>query len=78
MSLTYYPSQIVLNITDQGKGIPKVHFDRFQSSGTAGGVGLAGMRERINEVGGELRLHTNSKGTQVTVAIPLNPDGTGS
>ena len=78
VSLHYRPSQIVLNISDQGKGIPKVHFDRFQSSGTAGGVGLAGMRERINEVGGELRLTTNSKGTQVTVAIPLNPDGTGS
>ena len=74
VSLQYRPSQIALNVKDQGKGMPKAHFDRFQSSGTAGGVGLAGMRERINEVGGDLRLTTNSKGTHVTVAIPLNPD----
>jgi signal transduction histidine kinase len=52
----YDASQIVLNVTDQGKGMPKAHFDRFLSSGTAGGVGLAGMRERINEVSGDLVL----------------------
>jgi len=74
VSLQYRPSQIALNVTDQGKGMPKAHFDRFQSSGTAGGVGLAGMRERINEVSGDLRISSNAKGTHVKVAIPLIPD----
>ena len=78
VSLQYRPSQIALNVTDQGKGMPKAHFDRFQTSGTAGGVGLAGMRERINEVSGELRITSNSKGTHVTVSIPLVPDGSKS
>ena len=75
VSLQYCPSQIVLKVTDQGKGMPKAHFDRFQSSGTAGGVGLAGMRERINEVSGELRITSNSKGTHVTASIPLDLGG---
>jgi signal transduction histidine kinase len=74
VSLMYDPSRIVLNVTDQGKGMPKAHFDRFLSSGTAGGVGLAGMRERINEVSGDLRISSNAKGTHVKVAIPLNLD----
>jgi signal transduction histidine kinase len=74
VSLKFRPSQIALNVTDQGKGMPKAHFDRFQSSGTAGGVGLAGMRERINEVSGDLRISSNARGTHVKVAIPLNPD----
>ena len=64
-------SEIVLDVVDYGKGMPKTKLDRFVKSGTAGGVGLAGMRERITEIGGDLRLVSNSEGTHVTVSVPL-------
>jgi signal transduction histidine kinase len=75
VSLSYCPSKIMLDVIDHGKGMPQAHFDRFQSSGTAGGVGLAGIRERISEISGELQVTSSSQGTQVRVAVPLNPNG---
>jgi signal transduction histidine kinase len=71
VSLAHDSSEIVLDVADYGKGIPKTKLNRFVKSGTAGGVGLAGIRERIREIGGDLRISSNSKGTQVRVSIPL-------
>jgi signal transduction histidine kinase len=34
------------------------------------GVGIGGMRERVREVGGELRMLNANPGTVVEVAIP--------
>jgi signal transduction histidine kinase len=71
VSLAHLSAKIVLDVVDYGKGMPKTKLDHFKKSGTAGGVGLAGMRERIREIGGDLRIGSNSKGTQVTVSVPL-------
>ena len=35
------------------------------------GVGIAGMRERIKELGGELQIESGTKGTTVRVTMPL-------
>ena len=75
VSLAHDSSEIVLDVADYGKGIPKTKLNRFVKSGTAGGVGLAGIRERIREIGGDLRISSNSKGTQVRVSIPLGAVG---
>ena len=72
VSLSRRASEIVLDVVDYGKGMPKTKLDRFVKSGTAGGVGLAGMRERIREIGGDLRIVSNSEGTRVTVSVPLS------
>jgi signal transduction histidine kinase len=71
VSLAHRSSEIVLDIVDYGKGMPKTTLNRFLKSGTAGGVGLAGMRERIREIGGDLRIESNFEGTHVTVSVPL-------
>lgn len=71
VSLAHRSSAIVLDIVDYGKGMPEAKLDRFVKSGTAGGVGLAGMRERIREIGGDLRIESNFEGTRVTVSVPL-------
>jgi signal transduction histidine kinase len=71
VSLAHRSSEIVLDIVDHGKGMPETTLNRFVNSGSAGGVGLAGMRERIREIGGDLRINSNSEGTHVTVSIPL-------
>jgi signal transduction histidine kinase len=62
--------QLILTIRDHGIGMPKDVLDQFRSSGTAG-VGLAGMRERVRELGGNLDLDSGSEGTSLQVTIPL-------
>src|SRR5262249_53406525 len=62
---------VVLTIRDKGVGIPKEVLDRFRSSGTSG-VGLAGMRERIRELGGTFEVESSSEGTTVKVVVPLS------
>jgi signal transduction histidine kinase len=37
------------------------------------GVGLTGMRERVEQMGGELKITSSrGKGTKITVALPFN------
>ena len=57
--------QVVLRVRDYGKGIPADVLDRFRRKRAHGGVGLAGMRERINELGGRLEMDSDSHGTRV-------------
>ena len=72
VSLTYLPTEIVLDVVDHGKGMSKASLERFQSSGTAAGVGLAGMRERITEIAGRLQISSNAEGTHIRASIPLH------
>jgi len=59
-----------LTVKDHGVGIPHDVLARFQTSGTSG-VGLAGMRERIRELGGTFKVESNRDGTSVRVTVPL-------
>jgi two-component system, NarL family, sensor kinase len=65
----------ILEIEDDGDGIPTDLLTRLQSMESDGGVGLAGMRERIHELNGELVLKSDSEGTRVKVAVPLESAG---
>jgi signal transduction histidine kinase len=64
------PESVVLTVRDYGVGIPNEVLDRFRSSSTSG-VGLAGMRERIRELGGTFDVESNNQGTCVRVIVPL-------
>ena len=63
------PERALLNIKDDGVGIPADVLRRFESLGTSG-VGLAGMRERIRELGVEFKVESRG-GTSVQVTLPL-------
>jgi signal transduction histidine kinase len=65
------PENVVLKIRDRGVGIPKDVLDRFRSSSTSG-VGLAGMRERIRELGGSFDVESSNDGTCVRVIVPVS------
>jgi signal transduction histidine kinase len=41
-------------------------------TGASSGVGLRGMRERLAQVGGDLTLQSDGKGTLVTAILPLD------
>lgn len=62
--------EVSLSIADQGVGVPGEVLSRFKFSGTSG-VGLAGMRERIRELGGRFEVESSGKGTSVRVIVPL-------
>lgn len=60
-----------LVIKDFGKGIRKEILERFRLSGTNVGVGLAGIRERVKELGGNFAIRSSPKGTTLEVTIPI-------
>ncbi|MBV8050413.1 MAG: sensor histidine kinase [Acidobacteriaceae bacterium] len=61
----------ILMIEDSGHGIPQDVLDHFSRSGTNVGVGLAGIRERIKELGGNLEIASNAAGTRLTARVPI-------
>jgi len=63
--------RVRMEIKDNGKGIPEQRAGRFTKGGVGSGVGLAGMRERVREVGGSLAILSGSSGTSVIITIPL-------
>jgi signal transduction histidine kinase len=64
---------LILEIKDNGNGIPEDLLRHFQSTGAGVGVGIAGIRERVRELGGRLTLESSSGGTLVRVTVPFNP-----
>jgi signal transduction histidine kinase len=62
---------VSMAVRDAGRGIPEHLLEQFRESGTAG-IGLAGMRERVADLGGELRVQSNNKGTLLRVEIPIH------
>ena len=50
----------------------QVLMDSFQRTGTGSGVGLAGIRERVKELGGDFTITSNGAGTILRSAIPLS------
>lgn len=62
---------VVLEIADNGIGIPEESIKRFHESGHGTGVGLVGMRERVHELGGRLDIQSTPTGTTVSVALPF-------
>jgi signal transduction histidine kinase len=74
------PDRATLEIRDFGKGLPEAVMDRFQRTGTGSGVGLAGIRERVKELGGDFTISSAPTGTTLRSSVPLclHEDKTGT
>ncbi len=64
-------TNVSLAVRDAGRGVPVHVLQQFRESGTAG-IGLAGMRERVADLGGELRVQSDTKGTILQAIVPLH------
>jgi signal transduction histidine kinase len=62
--------QIVLEIEDRGQGMSTQRLAEIQSVGS--GVGIRGMRERLSQFNGEMKIESDSKGTRVLVSVPVS------
>ncbi len=60
---------VMLIVRDDGVGIPYATLERFRG-GQAGGIGLAGMRERLAELNGTLEVDSSSLGTIIRATVP--------
>jgi signal transduction histidine kinase len=72
VALALFDDHVVLMVRDYGKGIPAEWLESFQARTANSGVGLAGMRERIRELGGRLRVEPCNPGTLITATMPLS------
>jgi signal transduction histidine kinase len=69
--VTLLPGQVNLKVRDYGKGIAPEMLKSFQTKGTNSGVGLAGMRERVRELGGQLSIQPCAPGMSISVTMPI-------
>ena len=74
-------STVALLIRDYGKGIPAHVIESFKKRHAGLGVGLAGMCERVRDLGGCLELRSDGNGAEVYASAPFvrampeqNPD----
>lgn len=62
-------NQISLDIRDQGKGMSSERMAEIQSRRS--GVGIGGMRERLRQFEGTMKIESDSSGTRIFATIPL-------
>jgi PAS domain S-box-containing protein len=61
---------VSVEVCDDGRGMPAEKLSEVQLGGS--GVGIGGMRERVRQFQGDLRIESNASGTKVLVSIPLS------
>jgi PAS domain S-box-containing protein len=64
--------RILLEIQDHGRGISSEELAAIKAQRT--GVGIAGMRERVLHLKGEMDIQSNDAGALISVSLPLDPE----
>ena len=71
--LTREPECVQLEIADQGKGLPTEVGSKVLAPSTFfPGVGILGMKERVNQFGGSFQIGSQSVGTSTLVRLPID------
>ena len=69
--VTLEQNQVRLEIHDYGQGMPPDTLRQLNEGAGKTGVGVAGMRERVRELGGYMMIQSGSPGTLLMVVLPL-------
>jgi signal transduction histidine kinase len=72
VSLRATGREAVLRVKDYGRGMPAAVLRNLREEGMGGGVGLAGMTERIREIGGHLEINSGDTGTEIVARVPVS------
>jgi PAS domain S-box-containing protein len=62
--------ELILEVADHGCGISKEILKQLNRGTALPGIGIAGMRERVRQLGGLMRIFSGSNGTRVRVSLP--------
>jgi signal transduction histidine kinase len=68
IKIQQHGSFLTIRVEDYGKGIPAQKQRELIGTGR-GGVGFAGMRERLRQLGGSLEIQSNGDGTVVIATL---------
>jgi signal transduction histidine kinase len=74
VTVTYEQSTVIVQIADHGRGFSGPWQDRVDGT-FAPGVGIMGMRQRLEELGGQLDIDSSRQGTTVTARIFIRKEG---
>jgi PAS domain S-box-containing protein len=75
ISLKPIDHQVVFAVRDFGRKMPaELIAGSSHTNGNHFGVGLSGMRERVNDLGGKFEIQSSGDGTAIVVSIPLEAD----
>jgi signal transduction histidine kinase len=72
ISLLRSSAGLVLEVQDEGHGMPRDTVKETRGTIEGMGVGIAGMRERLRQLGGRLEIDSNSYGTIVRATLPFS------
>ena len=61
---------MVIEVQDDGKGLAPELLDAIRQGAPAGGVGIAGMKERLQMLGGSLEIESDGHGTTIRATVP--------
>jgi PAS domain S-box-containing protein len=64
---------VVLEVSDEGRGLPQEMVGPGKQVIASTGVGLAGMQERVEQLGGWVEIESSSQGTTVRAFLPYQP-----
>ncbi len=69
-----HDDMVTLQIEDKGHGMPEGVLGQEHQNVERLGVGIAGMRERLKQLGGRLEIDSSPRGTKVKAIVPCPPD----
>ena len=58
-----------MEVKDEGRGMQPRIVDSANEPAGVVGVGIAGMRERVKQLGGHMEIQSDSKGTTVKAVL---------
>jgi PAS domain S-box-containing protein len=59
-----------LEVVDEGSGLPE-HLRDHSEALAAAGVGIAGMQQRVKELGGNMQIESRERGTRIALTLPI-------
>jgi PAS domain S-box-containing protein len=65
------PEHVTLEIHDHGRGIAADVLSRLRTGNVARGIGIAGMRERVEQLAGTLDIESTDRGSTIRATVPV-------
>jgi signal transduction histidine kinase len=70
ISIQETSTELIVEVSDCGHGMPQPTLDAMSGSSPPLGVGIMGMCERVKQAGGSMKIRSSDQGTTVTAILP--------